>query len=572
MKKIQAKFIWKINKVGFMAILLLVLIFFITSCWIEEEKVKLVKSNKKEIQREEFIVWTWIKTTKKLEATIVSNNKQTISSSIPGTVSYLNCENWDTVYKGWLIAKITPDYNSVAYKNAYKQKSSLIEQLENTKNTKITTIENFDIQLSSLVSQEKSLKEQLESLESNLNNANSQKDLTSNNIQEQTKSKLEKWIDNLKEQLYNNIWLYNLYIDELYGITNENDDKNDDFENYLSAKDTAVKSQVISDFKLINKTDYKTLSNENFILFLEDFNKLLVNAYLGVNKSVESINFSSSTIQTYYSTILWYSNSILSSKSSLSSLLDDLEITDDNYENQTLTIDSSIWTIESQISSINNSITSVKNSIISLEDNRNIQINNLDNQILNLEQTIASLNTNMSSINLYSKTSWTVSQKLTNVWNNIWMNAKICEIIPTNWNNYKLRLFSSEKLEDNINIKVSKGEKHLFEFTKMTLLPSLDTKTQNYVYERVLTKNHWLSDNDKVDVVIFTPPSIPPLTGEGRKWYLVPLNYLIPKLSGDYVIVKIWSGELERKVETGRVDLPNIEVLSWLEKGEVLVK
>lgn len=535
---------------------------------VEEEKVEYTKN---ELEKKEFIVWTWIKTIKNLEWVILSNSEILVTSSLAWNITYLNCENWDTVNKWDLIAKISPDYNSASYKNLVSQKSNLIEQLANLKNIKNTTLNNFSIQISNLNSQKLSLEDQLSSLKKNYDIASSQKWITWDDLQGKNIEKIESSISNLKDQIYNNIWSYLLYIDELYWVTNENDDKNDSFENYLAAKDTWLKSQVENLFKTINKVDYKNLSNSELVVYLDDFNNLLVNAYKWVNKSVASTSLTTSSINSYYTSLLSYSNTILSLKSSLSSLIKDLEITKNTYENQVLSIDSSISTIDSQIINLENTITSVSNSILSIEDEKRIQVNNLDNQIISLEQNIDSINTNVSSINIYANESWIVSKKVVSIWNNIGLNSPICEIIPKWKNTLKLKLFLGDKLKWNQSIKVSKDWKELFTFSDMVLLPTIDINTQNYVYERLLSKDHWLNVNDKVKVVIETSTNIESNSFDNGSYY-IPLEYITPKLSGDYVKVKTMSWELDRRVTTWRINLPNIEILEWVSNWEILVK
>lgn len=601
---------------------LLLITLLLVSCGSDIESDTDIVSSNTELKEETFIVWSWVKNIKKIEWQIISNNTVTEVSSINWNIELLNCENWEEINIWDLIAKITPDKNNQWVKNSITQLSSLNYQLSNTQSIKTTTINNFDTQLSSLISQKDSLYEQLDYLKNNLDSINAQKDLTSTDLTEQINllnttlenikeqkivlensknedlNKVTSSIKNIKEQIYNSIYSDLLYVDELYWITDENDDKNDLFENYLAAKNSNIKSDIETSFNKLNSISYKNLNNEDLYDYIIDLNELITLSYNWVNNSVESSTLTSTLISTYYSNLLWYSNSLVSLQTSFDSLLKSITSIENSYKSQILNMTNSISSTESnldnlknnkwestliwidinisnaksQISNLENSIITIENNILSLNDDKKIQINNLDNQILTLEQSISSLNINLTPLYIYSKVNWIISNKLVNTWNNIWVNSPICEIIPSNLNNYKLKIYSSEKLTDDINITVFKDNIELFTFTKMNLLPSIDTVTQNYIYERILNWEYGnLGNWDKVDVFIenMLSDNISDLNDNIE----IPLNYITPKLSWKYVKIKSSSWAIvNTEVITWRVNLPNIEIIWGLEKWQILIK
>jgi hypothetical protein len=85
--------------------------------------------------------------------------------------------------------------------------------------------------------------------------------------------KLEQSLSNSISQaqsLVNNILLK---VDEIYGITDENKHKNDAFESYLSAKNTALKEKIKTEFRILFSTDVKDWSS--YLKQVDDFVNLV---------------------------------------------------------------------------------------------------------------------------------------------------------------------------------------------------------------------------------------------------------------------------------------------------------
>jgi hypothetical protein len=74
-----------------------------------------------------------------------------------GTLDYLNCDAGKKVYKNTLIAKVSPDFNNPNIINISIQKGSLLNQKSNLQSVKNSTSSSFDIQISSVTEQIKSL-------------------------------------------------------------------------------------------------------------------------------------------------------------------------------------------------------------------------------------------------------------------------------------------------------------------------------------------------------------------------------------------------------------------------------
>jgi len=595
-------------------------IFALTSCWSNNIEVWKTKSN---VKYDTFVVWWSSLKSRILEWNILSNNSISKTSSIAWKITKLNCEVWNLVYPKTLIATISPDFTNPNIKWLVTTKNSLDLQLWNLKWIKLSTINNLDTQISTLESTISSsedqlklskqnydllfkqkwltssdLASQLSTLEDQLTNLTKQKDL----LDKSKKDELEKLnisLNNLKITSYNNISDILLYIDKLYWITEENKDKNDNFENYLSAKNTSLKSKITNSFRNLNNIDYKNLDNNELSKYLDKLNLLILDSANWTKESVANTTFSQNNIDWYYKTLLWYSNGLLTIKWNLDTLIQNQNTITNTYDNQITwlitNLDSLKWNInnlknnktesvitwidvnitnlKSQITSLENGIITQKNNLKSLKDNKQISIKQLDNQILNISQNIDKLNISLSSQNIYAWVNWKISKNFTFLNTNVWANSPICQILEKWENTLKLQIPSANKLLDGYKYSIEKNNNIIFTWSNLAQNPTKNTMTQNYIYEKILKDDYWLAIWDKVNVHIDYPKNELENNIIKNNNIEIPIEYVIPRLNWYFVKKQTNSGTIvEKKIKIWEVNLPNIEVKEWLKYWNILIK
>jgi len=552
-------------------LILISLIFIITSCWEEEKKIEIVKKEQT-VCESPFKIGEIDKTSLKLKWVIVSDDIKTISSPMAGTLTYLNCEAWKKVYNKTLIAKVSPDFNNPNIINLSIQKWSLVGQKNNLESVKNSTSASFDTQLSSLDKQIKSLweqkiileknieltkkssnlwqndlKKQIESLKNNLSGLEKNRINLENNLELSKtweKESLEK-IEISKKSLLTNILTISkdnlLKIDEIFWITNENKRLNDKYEDYLWKKDSVLLNKVRTDFKELNSINVSNLSDEEISIFLWNLISLNENVQKSIKKSIENIYFTQTQIDTFYKIFLTYWNNlteiknnwdsldnsiksiktnyataISNLKSQISSLESQIKTTKTNIENletnkiasTEVSLDLQLSNIEAQLKTIDSNLENLISQKANLKSTKKTQILNLDNQILQINQSINSLNTNLSARNIYAKLNGTVKQKISSSWNSVWINTPICQIIP-NTKSTKIKIYSP--------IELNMWDKLIFEFNNQNyeiiienILTYKDPATQNYVYESNYLDKKYFKDWEILSLTFNNPN---PLSG-----------------------------------------------------------
>lgn len=608
----------KIKKILIFSLFLLIL----NSC--SKQEIKEVTNNANPITYETFIVWGNNLQSKVLEWNILSNNSIKKSSSILWKVTELNCEPWKEVNAGTLIATITPDFTDPNIKSLLNTKSSLELQLWNLQWIKLSTINNLDIQISTLNSNISSSNEQLELSKSNYDLLMKQKWLTSSDLSTQIEtlveqeknlqkqkaileksktedlSKVELSLENIKTTSYSTIDNILLYINEFYGITDEYKNNTVNYDIYLSAKDSSIKTNVKTDFFKLYNVDYKTLSWEELSNYENDLNNLIKLANNWIKKSVAVANVLTQTsLDTYYNTLLWYSNWLLVLKTNLDNALKSNDSITNTYDTQIAwlitSIDSLNWNIEnlknnksestllsidvnltnmkSQISSLENWITSQENNLKSLNQNKEITTKQLDNQLLSLRQNIDNLVINLSPQNIYAWIDWTISNNYTYLNTNVSPNSPICEIQSNGKNSLKLKVWSANKLSDWYVYSIEKDNNIIFTGAELTLLPQIDTMTQNYSYETILPEEIEFKVWDKLKVLINYPNKDINSVDLNNEIIEVPIEYITPRLNWYFIKSQTWSWEIiEKQVKIWEVNIPNIQVLEWLKLWDTLIK
>jgi len=569
----------------------------------------------------DFIVWIQTEQNLSLKAKVISANIKNIVSNNAWIVSFLNCENWKVVNSKTLIATIKPDWSDPNIQNLLNQKTSLQNQITNLQNIISSTKSDFSLQFQSLNNQKTSIENQIGLLENSLKQLDNQtiygiNDLKSqvNTLQTQledlktSKATLEKTknadLEKLDKNIKNNILQAEnlskdvlLKIDEIYWITDKNNNKNNSFEDYLSAKNISLKNKIKNEFIKLNNnlpTNYDWWSL--YIWQLDDFIKIVQES---IKDSVPSSAFTENQIDSFYNMFVQYDNNLIILKNALDTLINNLETVKNNYDNQIINLQTQINNISNQIANINqnklNSYTSnldiqtnqnksqitnlktnvdnIISQINSLQEKEKIQINQLENQLNQLKTSLNQININLQEQNIYANVIWKIKSKNVSVWNKIWPNSLLCQIIPDKaW--LKIQVYTNKDLQIQDYILFKDGEKDCKAKIDL-LLPYKDTLTLNNIYE---TENFAICNNKNIDISkIFSEWKIIDLNYTNNdnisKNIKIPLDFVINKITGNYVkkVLSWW------KIETVKINLENIdwyyaEIWSWIMIGDKICR
>ncbi|MFK7779790.1 MAG: HlyD family efflux transporter periplasmic adaptor subunit [Candidatus Gracilibacteria bacterium] len=364
----------------------------------------------------EIIIKTAFVTTGDLKTSISGDGKvlykedYNLNFPISGTVKTLEKEEGAIVKANDIIATLDSTYLELTVDKA----EIALRKAEADLNAKRNQFSSSDIQLS---------RDQLNSVKANLNNiklageiditnaesaiktaeislASAQNDLNIaksnlNLIQIQEEEKYNNKLEDILSVIGTNISFSKeiiLKVDLLLGVTNENEDKNDAFEDYLGAEDKIIKNLAIANF---------TETNNNFILFLDEWkiyrsgednlskayyfldkaekntkrlNTVLANTLETVKNSIASANsLSEAQINAY---INEYENSILDTKKEIHNLIE----AGQNTEEQLTTLKTKTATQENVISSQESkyqlAVQKLEETKINLENANQKSINN----------------------------------------------------------------------------------------------------------------------------------------------------------------------------------------------------
>ena len=583
-------------------------------CSTEEQTETTKKQEIKQTCEKSFVVWSWEKQAYNLKAKVVASNIKNVVSPSAGIVSYLNCTPWQKVNSKTLIAKISPDWSDPNIKNVVSQKKYIQDQIKNTNSIINSTKLNYSQQLNSLNSQKVNLENQIKILNENLDSLEKQKKYWVGDLQQQlktlkdqlkdlkiSKSKLEnsKQADISKLQL--SIWnnkesaksLINntlLDIDELFGITDTNKHKNDAFENYLSAKNTALKEEIKTDFIKLNSQFEKLneISNEDFINYIQKVDDLVQKVKQALKASINTRTFPQTQIDALYAKFTNYDNSLIQIKWSLDNLIKSLQTLTNTYDNQIISVQTNINSVQNSIenleknklnsylasidvqinqtksqlqankTSLENILTSIKN----LQNQENISINQLKNQLVQLENSLSSLNIQLSPSSVYAKVEWKVKIKNTSKWNKVWPNGLICQIVP-NKSSLKLQIYGDLGVGRNLGeVEFKDNNWKNCKLKIVSKLPYQDPITQNNIYE---TEDNINCNIQEWEILSVKYNKENNKVINWNKKISIPLDFVVNKLTGQFVKEKIASWNIqETSVELWNIDWTNVEILSWL--------
>lgn len=564
---------------------------------------------------------------------VTSENIKNVTTSRSWKISFLSCQPWTKVTAKTLIATVSPDYADPNLQNNEIQKASVQQQIATLQNTIASTTANFTLQIDQLKNQQSNNKNQIDIAKQNLVIAEQQKELSSGDISSQTSNienvqipalqkqlevinsqienaknskekdmqKIATSITNQRSQFKNYISDYLESVDGIFGITDSKRNQNDEFENFLSAKNTGLKNAVQTSF--LNRREkmqkFDSLSDEEVTSTLTSVSDFMKQVAESIKNSAASDVYPQTTIDWQYATFIGNSTNLLSLKTTFDSTVSSIKTTENTYNSQLLTLDNQIVTVQSNIDSakenlqniktnkwtssilsIDNTINSLTSQIATLEsandnlttqisgieEQKKIQINSLNSQMTTLKQSISTLNNSNSWENIYAGISWTIKAKKVDIDNKVTPNTVVCEIAPWQTSNLKVQIFSSQKLDIGQTYSIIRDGKEISTGKIAFEIPFVDVTTQNYIYEdKLLTKD--LKDWDKVDIRLITTSKSSIIS--------IPLDFVVPKL--DWYFVNKCSDQECTKTEETKVSIwlisnGQIEVLTWLNKNDKIAK
>lgn len=602
-------------------------------CWKSDQEQNSSSSSTSSQYISTFEITWWIYSQSSFNASVISENTKNIVSTRAWIITSINCEAWKKIKAKDLIARIEPDTSDVNYQNTSIQRNSINEQINNIQWVISFTKANFDAQAKQLENQKVNNEQQLKILEKNLVNLQKTQNLTSSDITLQIKNledqitsliesknftekniqiltdnkawDLHKINDNIKntnKQLYTTISDSLEKIDSVFWITEQNKDKNDAYENYISVKNSSLKTNTENQFWAMKEKfgNFDNMNNDQISNLVWDMSNLLKTAADSINSSVPGGSLTQTTIDSYYSLFIGLANtsqwSILTTKTNLDNLLNSLKTTENSYDNQItslrnqlnstnsniqtlqinldnlknnkgessmISIDSNINSLASQIANLESSNRNIDQQLNSLNESKNIQLNQLNNQIVSLNQNLRTLGNSVSGESLVAWVNWIIKWKKAELNNKIAANTLICEISPDNNEWLKLQIYTPWKIELGQQFQYTKDWVLLWTWTFETELPYKDSITQNYIYETKIT-NPDLKEWDKITIKLT----------EKKNWWTIwiPIQYVSPKLDWSYVNIKNWESLEPRKIDVWGINNWFIQVYSWLNKWELIVK
>ena len=303
-------------------------------------------------------------------------------------------------------SSLNTSYNIETYKKQLAQAEKNVEEI-NLDNTNTTR----DIDISNTKLTKVKLTTSIKNLELSITNLKLQKDNTLNSISNSLEIYV-KDIDSLNKDIINVTPDITRFIDLLFGITPENNYKNDDFETYLSAQNlsliwvinwifteinnldnTLLSYKSCENYNNTNKLKYNTClkdsikSNLNLIKYKLDLHKKLLDTTEdSLEESITNSNFTQDVINNYINQANSYQsqvNNITSKYTSLESNLDKILV---NLDNTLENINNNISNNLNSIKNLEQDIINTENNILKIEELKNNTDKRLDlsNEKLNI--------------------------------------------------------------------------------------------------------------------------------------------------------------------------------------------
>lgn len=395
-------------------------------------------------------------------------------------------------------------------------------------------------------------------------------------------------------------------IDIIFGISDENKDKNDEFELYLSAKNSSLKSEVNS-LRTILSVKQKSISEEYYALKSSDITQenLLVllwnmsdmyekmidlweDAISATSMSVESNTYSESQINSHKSSMTQARSQAQSDFTKIEDIIDSVNNSDISFQKTV------------------NNYESLKADLDQLKKDYEIKIKSKENDIKNLQTSLA-----INKEKLEEVKDWATEREVLLAQNNV-VKAKISlDSAKKTLENYQIEASFDgvlRKIDFKVGDKLTSDEnKYAYlenpNLVQMTaLLDQIDIVTvQKNQSVRIIfdayedTTLTWIvseidSTPQESSNVISYQISITMDKGQleiyggmTAKMYiiiewksdllLIPSSYIQQRWNKNIVLVKSQTGEARpQEVEIGITDDIQTEIISWLSEWDVVIK
>ena len=540
-------------------ILLFLSIFILTSCWSESDE-----------QTSQTSMWTqnFLIETKQYDdfediysieksAKILPNQNIAVKSDVNWKVSTIIVKEWDKVFEWQKLVFLDDNYLKYSLDlekaeiNLEKSKINLESQIlslnKNIEDSKLNLEKaQSNYETNKAKYEEDYKKAELDFENSKINTVWSSSNLALEKLNENilkaeldysntlslNTQQISTYIENVKTE-YRDIStdlrdIIN-FSDLILWVTNENNDENDSFEDYLWAKNTLLLNNAEKELlELINfekellTIESSTISEENILDFLDSFYWVYWNISNFLNTFEWVLDFSIVSVWSLtQSDIDWYKSKINSyqssnnnsfssytnTKNSINSFLNtykqkeesalkqleliktDKEISEKNYDD---------WWITSEIN-YNKIILTIKNDIKTLENNLDSAKLNYETSIKNKEITIKSLNNSISDsrnsynkslqefykLNITSPIDWIVWKILVDEGQNVSNGTQILSVIWDNETFIEVNISDSEykliNTDDIVSVKYKNRVLEWIVYSKSSLADSsLNYKVKNY--------------------------------------------------------------------------------------------
>lgn len=574
-----------------------------------------------------------------LKAKVVADEVRNVSAGIAGAVEALDCEKGKPVKAGALVAKIVPDPTDPSVRTLASQRDALALQISNTEGIRTSTKANFATQLGSLSTQKANLDTQERLLSSNLAKIVEQKSYGVKDIDKQlellalqlktadvqiadlraSEKKLEEsktadvakiaaGIRNSRSQAKALVSNALVQIDETYGISDKNREKNDAFETYLSAKNEGLKNGVVSGWTSANAAlaGFDALSDDAVANYLQTVSELLAKTKESVKASVPTSVLTQTSVDGLFNTFAQYETNVISAKNGIETAVRSLETVRNGYDNQILALSTQIDAAENAKASIRANVENVKDNklgtyvssldlqknqaessletvrtnragvlsqIDALRSQQEISLNQLDNQLAQLRSSLATVNANLLPQSLFSDTDGTFKERPVTAGNKVVPGAVLCQILPAK-SGFKVQVFSSSEIPLPAPVAfAADGKTYASELR--TRLPYQDPATQNFLYEITAATVGGkpadfaaLSEGRILDVAVT-------LAGNPKSAakILIPIDFVENTITGFRVKTRSADGKVVKKdVVPGDLDSDRIAVKSGLSVGDTVCR
>lgn len=419
-----------------------------------------------------------------------------------------------------------------------------------------------------------------------------------------------------------------LDIDEIYGISELNKNRNDSFETFLSAKNSTLKISVEDQYwKIKSKLDqtqslYSQISDkssDNIKNLLNNISSLYQSliyiwktAADWVNSSITSTTFSQTTIDSYYSSMTQIISSSQSTYNTISTTIKNIDkLSDPTLQQQSNQNDitnkkNSIVDAQAKLTTLNNDLQALKNNLELSKKNYETQIKQKQNDIQNTQNSLAVYKENLKDLQ-----KWADYEEIALARNDIAKQKLSMENTKKNLEKYWLEApFDGVirkidfKVWDNI---VSDEEKYVYienpnllEITAQ--LDQIDVvKVSVWQKVRIVFDSYTAKEYEwSVSEINSTPATTSWVTSytvtitmdkwkdnlyswmtakiyiinESKKWILiVPSTFVQKRSDKSFVLVSSWEWQTQMKeIVTWITDSTNIEVVSWLEEWDKIVR